>query len=122
MKKGFTLIEVLGVIVVLGIIAVIVFPVIDKSIKDSRARAYEQNVRSIERAALDYSVTHALGYDGEYHTLDIAVLKGAGLLEDKDIENPNNKSIMGGCVVYRWIAVTNQYKLLYSSNCEIPEE
>ena len=35
-NKGFTLLELLGVIVVLAVIAVIVYPSIEKNLKDTR--------------------------------------------------------------------------------------
>ena len=36
MKRGFTLIELMGVIIILGIISLITFPVIDKAARSAR--------------------------------------------------------------------------------------
>ena len=49
-KKGFTLIELLAVIVILAIIMVIAVPQILKVIDSSRANAWENNVKLIEKA------------------------------------------------------------------------
>lgn len=121
MKKGFTLVEVLGVIVLLGVIALIAYPAIDNTIKDSREKAYLENIRNIEKTAETYSVSNDLGYNEEYQKLQLETLKKAGLLKDEDIQNPVDNSVMNGCVIYRWIASSNQYEFKYSEECVIPE-
>ena len=121
MKKGFTLIEVLGVIVLLGVIALIVYPAIDKTIKESREKAYLENIRNIEEVALTYSTSTDLGYSEDYKKIELQTLKKAGLLNDKDIQNPVDNSVMQGCVIYRWVTSSNQYEFKYSEECVIPE-
>ena len=61
-KKGFTLVELIGVIIVLGVIALITYPIIDKSIKNSKEQALERIIDNIEEAAYSYSVKHDIGY------------------------------------------------------------
>ena len=121
MRKGFTLVEMLSVIVVLGIIALIAFPAVDSAIKDSRQKAYDKNVEFIEKSATTYSVTNDLGYSEEYKTLSLQTLKDAGLLKDEDIINPKDGTVMSGCVLYKWVTGTNQYIFEYSATCTIPE-
>ena len=41
MKKGFTLVELTAVIIILGVLALITYPIIDKSIKNSKQKALE---------------------------------------------------------------------------------
>lgn len=121
MKKGFTLIEVLGVIVLLGVIALIAYPAVDNTIKESREKAYLENIKNIEDVAMTYSVSNDLGYNEEYQKLELQTLKDAGLLKDEDIKNPVDNSVMEGCVIYRWITASNQYEFKYSAECVIPE-
>lgn len=121
MRKGFTLVEVLAVIVILGVIALIAYPAVDNTIKDSREKAYLENISNIEKAASTYSVSNDLGYSEEYKTIDLQTLKTAGLLNDKDIKNPTDDSVMQGCVLYKWISATNQYEFKYSEQCIIPK-
>ena len=121
MKKGFTLIELLAVLLLLGIIALIAYPAIDNTLKDSRQKAYLENIKNIEAASLSYSISNDLGYSEEYQKLELQTLKSAGLLKDKDIKNPVNDSVMQGCVIYRWINNSNQYEFKYSEECVIPE-
>ncbi len=70
MKKGFTLVELLAVIIILGIIALITFPIVDNSIKNSKQAALERTIGSIEEAAHNYSSQNNLGYSEkkkQYH-------------------------------------------------------
>ena len=48
MKKGFTLVELLGVIVILGIVGVIVTPLIMNAINESRQTASDSQKIAIE--------------------------------------------------------------------------
>ena len=41
MKKGFTLVELLAVITLLGLLSLIVVPVVDKIIKDNKEKLYQ---------------------------------------------------------------------------------
>ena len=50
-KKGFTLVELLGVIVILGIIGLIVTPLVLGTINDSEENVNEMQVETIKRAA-----------------------------------------------------------------------
>lgn len=47
MKKGFTLVELLAVIVVLGIVAVITTPLIQNVIESSKMNAFKNSINSI---------------------------------------------------------------------------
>ena len=62
MKKGFTLVELLAVIIILGVIALITFPVIDNSIKKSKEESLQRTIDAIEQASYEYSVDNDIGY------------------------------------------------------------
>ena len=66
LNKAFTLIELLGVLILLAIIALITIPIIDNSIKTSRQRALENTIASIEDAAYQYSVQNKFNYRTYY--------------------------------------------------------
>ena len=120
MRKGFTLIELLAVIIILGVLALITFPIIDKSIKQSKERALERTIKSVVQASYDYSIENDLGYDSNYKKLEIETLINAGLLKE-DIINPVTNQKLEGCVLYKWDSDYNQYEFEYSENCEIPQ-
>ena len=51
MKKGFTLAELLGVITILAVIAVIVFPLVNKTIKQNKEKLYNSQLEEIKSGA-----------------------------------------------------------------------
>lgn len=92
MKKGFTLIELMAVVIVLGVLALFVVPTIDKTMKQIREDGYEEQINNIKTAAKNWGADHipelpAVGEDLYITLLD---LKQAGLV-DKDITNPKTK-------------------------------
>ena len=117
MKKGFTLVELLAVIIILGIVALITFPIVDNSIKNSKQAALERTIGSIEEAAHNYSSQNNLGYPEEEKAISLDELKSSGFLTS-DITNPVTNEEMTGCVLYRWDEAHNQYVFRYDEECD----
>lgn len=57
-NKGFTLAELLGVIAILGIIALITVPAINRSLSEGREDLYETQIKQLEKGAEDYYTEH----------------------------------------------------------------
>ena len=55
-RKGFTLAELLAVITILGVIALIVFPAVNKTIKNSKEKSYNQQIESILSSAENWTM------------------------------------------------------------------
>ena len=55
MKKGFTLIEVLTVIILIGVIGLIAFPAVNSMIKEARENLYNDQMEEIKLAAEKWS-------------------------------------------------------------------
>ena len=85
-KRGFTLTEVLGVIVILGLIALIIFPNINKSIKNSKQKLYNQQITLIEENARKWGVEHTaeLPDSGSYY-LELNDLVLGGYISQKEL-------------------------------------
>lgn len=91
MKKGFTLIELIGVIIILGIIALITIPIVDKSIQNGKEKALESQIDSIKlSASLFLNDNKGITLeDGDFLTITLLQLK-QGDYVDFDIKNPVN--------------------------------
>lgn len=89
-KKAFSLIELLAVIVIIGIIAVITFPVVDNIIEDSEKKAFKASVEELAHIVeTDYNEFGRLGsttytYNDKNITCDNCTnkIKYSGEIED----------------------------------------
>ncbi len=116
---GFTLVELLGVLIILAIIALITFPIIDNSIKKSQEEALERTIETIEQAAYRYSVEYDIGYSTYKKPLYLNELQKKGFL-DSEIINPVDNQELSGCVLYYWDSKYSQYIFEYDSFCNLP--
>jgi prepilin-type N-terminal cleavage/methylation domain-containing protein len=94
-KKAFTLIELLGVIIILGIVLVIAIPETTKLIDKTKNNAYKQMITDITKATKTYVTTNAFKLDNFSNTGDstdvtLYNLINAGLLKN-NIVNPKTK-------------------------------
>ncbi len=89
-KKGFTLVEMLGVIVIVGLIVVIVIPFVSNVINGSKEKLYSQQLKNIELAAKTWgseNLAFLPKMDGSTVTIFLYNLKSDGFIV-KDINNP----------------------------------
>lgn len=121
-KNGFTLAELLGVIMLLGIIAVMVMTTSNRAIKSSKESLYKSQVETIEEAANKWSIANngELPMDsasGEYK-LEITRLVTDGYLDNEKIIDPRDKSTMCGYISIRYNDSKHQYNYEYKpKNC-----
>ena len=90
MKRGFTLIELMAVIVVLGVIATISVIAVDKIIKENKENAYKAQIATIEDAARTWGVKNIKELpdnDGEAISVPLLYFKNDGIIS-KDFKNP----------------------------------
>ena len=99
MKKnnGFTLIEIMAVIVILSVIALIVVPLVTGSIKDSKQKLYETQLENIKSGAKSYMINLDLP-NKEPITITLDDLQKKGLV-DKDIKNPITDEKFNKCML-----------------------
>lgn len=107
-QKGFTLIELIAVIVILGLIALVVFPAINSVINDSRESAYQSQIRIIEKAAKEYYLENYKDLPEQTNnactaiSVETLIEKGfiseEELNENKNIINPKTNESLTGSV------------------------
>ena len=118
MKKGFTLIELVAVIIILGVISLITYPAVNNAIKNSKEKAYNTVIDNLKNAAYLYTTEHKVDQPIYEKILSFSTLKQFGYLNDSDIINPIDNSNLQGCILYKWNH--NQYEFRYDSEC-IPQ-
>jgi prepilin-type N-terminal cleavage/methylation domain-containing protein len=99
MKKGFTLVELLAVIIILGLLSTILVTNIMKSYDESKEQAYNLLISDIENATKDYLDTHndilsSLTPSSPSKTIYLEDLIGALLIKDPVI-NPKTNDRVG---------------------------
>lgn len=90
MKKGFTLAELLGVIAILGILALIVVPVVNNNINNSREKLYTTQLNQMIKGTKDYYAEHLSelpNTNGAKVTITLGKLQQEGYLP-LDADNP----------------------------------
>ncbi len=128
MKKGFTLVELLAVIVILAVVALIATPTIMKMVDESKEKAAIQSVNGILEAGNNYVVDEALSQNPKTKiTLD---------LKNTDLEYKGTKPEKGTLLIkdgkMSVIAKIGKYcvekkfneespKIIESETCEIEE-
>jgi len=90
MKKGFTIVELITVIVLLSLIALFTYPVVTKTIKNRNEDLYQIQIKNIKDAALSYINKNSLLKDDPV-IVTVCQLKQNGFLE-QDIKDPRDKS------------------------------
>ena len=93
-KRGFTLVELIAVVAILGLIALIVYPAIGSVIRNSRESAYNDQVAVIESAAKNWSIDNAstLPDNGTVYRLPVNTLLEEGYISDDEVKDPRNSS------------------------------
>jgi type IV pilus assembly protein PilA len=112
-KKGFTLVELLAVIVILAIILVIAIPNVIKIIDKAKLDAYNKNKDLIERAAKTYLTSNASLLPqniGDYTIIKLNDLITNNYINNiKDPKNNTNCDVNNSLVKVENIGI-NQYK------------
>ena len=55
-KQGFTLVELLAVLTIVGLLALIIMPSVTKTLNNSREDAYKKQIHVLETAAESWSI------------------------------------------------------------------
>ena len=119
--KGFTLVELIAVVAILGLIALVVYPAIASVIRNSRESAYNDQVAVIEKAAKTWSLKHAniLPDDGSVYRLPVDTLVNEGYISNDEIKDPRHSSEnLKGNVEIKYDSSKKQFIFTYVDKSE----
>ncbi len=108
MKKGFTLVELLAAIIVLGVIGLIAVPRINNSIYESRMSVIKLNYEILENAASDYFAQNISSYNirvGNSAEVSFDTLKEKGMIDS--IKSPFYDDDCGGYATITRVSENN---------------
>lgn len=116
MKRGFSLIELLSVVVILSVVSLLVFPNVVEIITQSKQNLYTVQVSDIELESKNWALENQDKID-KYHLnttyLSLSTLKKEGFLEVDDLENPLTGKVMNGCIEIKYNSDTSQHTYKY---------
>ena len=114
MKKGFTLAETMGVIILLGLIAAVTIPFVDNYIKDSKEKAKNANISKIIEAATNWNITYGNTKNCSEKTCYITVdeLKNTEFLSKQNIKDPYTKEDLNGEIKISKVNGTYKYEYI----------
>ncbi|MCI9084312.1 MAG: type II secretion system protein [Bacilli bacterium] len=122
MKNGFTLAELLGVIVILGIIAVITTTTVGKSLRNSHYETCLTQEKNIIEGVKSWAIDHAkdLPNAGETISISLSELQDNGYVED-ELKNPMTSegySAETKVDIYSSNGTSYEYNVIYGSDNE----
>ena len=93
MKKGFTLVEVLGVLVILGVIMLLILPNISGVTTKSKEQLYEMQIKTIKEAGRIFVTDYANILpieNGDSFTIELKLLKDLDII-NQNMQNPKTE-------------------------------
>lgn len=121
-NKGFTLIEILAVVTIIGVVSLITMPVVQKNITKSRQQAYNNQIDNIVKAAKDWSsenLTNLPENNNEKLNISLEMLMSLGYLEDNLVDPLTDKYFSPDTVI-TIEKINNNYQ--YKVNVEFDKE
>lgn len=117
MKKGFTLVELIAVLVILALISLIAIPTVSSSLKKYKASLYDDSIKNIEQAAKNWGADNIgklpntvnsetvmtypdIDTEQEFSTLQIRIkdLQETGYI-GSELTNPKSNTNFCNCAV-----------------------
>lgn len=119
-KKGFTIVELLAVVVILAVITLVSIPILINTSKNSKEGLYNEQVSRLEEVAYDWGVKNISNLpmtnkDARFLSLDELFSKNT--MNEKDIIDPRTNKKLDGCIKITVKNVKYKFKY-YEQNCD----
>lgn len=117
-KKAFTLVELMGVLVIIGVLSAILIPVISNVLKENKEKAYQGQLQNIVLSAKNFVSDNMFlmpETEGDSISLTLGQLKKSGYAE-KSIINPKTKQEISNCLQIEVKKANNNFDYLIKEN------
>lgn len=122
-KRGFTLIEVISVLVILGLLATIIVTQYATTIKESRKKLNEEQKSRLVEVAKNVSLNNktcleiAKNNPEEGVKITIDQMRQNGYIANTQLKNLEDSTILNSCVILKWDSNYNKFDYSYSEDC-----
>lgn len=127
MNKGFTLVELLGVIIVLTVISLITIPLIDNTLKDSKEKVYNTQINNIALAAKNWAIDYMdelgeiMDDDGEKSVaINLGQLKIESYI-DQNIKNPKTNVKFSDNLMIQINYINKDFTVVVLDNADVTD-
>lgn len=118
--KGFTLVELLAVLVILGIVSIVVVSNVTGVIGNSKSSLSETQKSSIIEATKKYVIYNQSGLPLDSNAspkiITLSELSSAGYIDTDDVVDPKTNEVMTGCVEVSYNDGTEQYNYKFKTS------
>lgn len=124
MKKGFTLIEMIGAIILLGTLSLLIIPIVNKNIKQSKEKLYIAQIEEIKLATEKWAYKNMdmlPNDEGKVVEVTLLELKKSGDLP-LDIRDPRTNTLISNQSTVQIIYTNNMYEYVvndYSDSSDV---
>lgn len=112
MKRGFTLVEMLAVITLLGLLALVIVPATEAVINSMKNDSYEAQIETLKKGLKNWSAEHVLkmpSNNGEYIETTLGQLKKEGFIE-VEFKDPRDNKCINNNTLLRVTKTAESYK------------
>lgn len=120
-NKGFTLTELLMVLIVIGIVSALVIPNISKTLEHQKVKLYNKQVNQIIEITKSWSAKNLDKLPSDESTIYVSLdtLINEKYLEQDEIIDPRDEEPMSGCVSIIYDLDYNQYNYSFIGKDDI---
>lgn len=108
-QKGFTMVELLGVIAILGLLTIIIYPLVGRYMGNSKGELYQVQIKNIERASRAWGAEHIQELpveEGNFVEVTLQELQDGGYI-DEGLKDPKTKKNYNASLVKITITYRN---------------
>jgi len=120
MKKGFTLVELLAVIILLGLLGLIIYPTVNGVIKNNKQKLHDKQINEIIRYGDTYAASNMnklKTWNGSKNIVTFNDLYETGLIQTNNVIDPATDEVLNGCLSLAWNKSRNSFDIEYTEYC-----